>query len=378
MDRRETEHLLDAIRKALQAGSSAALATIVRVRGSAYRREGMRMLVREDGTYECALSGGCLEPSVAEVARRVMATGEPTIVAYDLADDSLWGLGMGCSGAVDILIEHLDERFGRDEVMLAWLDVLQRGASATLVTALDGAIERRFARMLVLASGDRRGSLGDVALDREAAERARGRMAATFSRSGAERLGHRELFFDVSTPPPSIVVFGAGLDAIPLVRQAWMLGFSVTVVDVRSAHLTTEAFPHATLVPAHFSEFRARVPIHRDSCLVVMNHHLERDRESLRFALESDAAYIGVLGPRVRYQKLLAELAAAGFTPSSAQVSRVRSPIGLSLGAETPEEVALSILGEILAVQRGRAGGFLDGSSHGLHEPDATRALVDK
>src|SRR5262245_37634655 len=105
MDRRETDQLLAAIRRARVAGDAVALATVVRVKGSAYRREGTKMVVRRDGTYECALSGGCLEPAVADAASRVIQTGEPVVVAYDLADDSVWGLGIGCSGAVDILIE---------------------------------------------------------------------------------------------------------------------------------------------------------------------------------------------------------------------------------------------------------------------------------
>ena len=117
MDRRETERLLEVIRQARAAGEPVALATVVRVKGSAYRREGTRMLVRQDGTYECALSGGCLEPTVAEAAARVIATGAPVIVSYDLADDSVWGLGIGCSGAVDIRIERLED----DAVTRAWM-----------------------------------------------------------------------------------------------------------------------------------------------------------------------------------------------------------------------------------------------------------------
>src|SRR6188474_1700806 len=109
MDRRETEGLLTAIRQARALGEPAAVATVVRVTGSAYRREGTCMLVRQNGTYECALSGGCLEPSVAEAALRVIETGEPRLVSYNLADDSLWGLGMGCSGAVDVRIERLED-----------------------------------------------------------------------------------------------------------------------------------------------------------------------------------------------------------------------------------------------------------------------------
>ena len=142
MDRRETERLLAAIRQARAAASAAALATVVRVKGSAYRREGTRMFVRRNGTYECALSGGCLEPTVAEAAARVIATGDPVIVSYDLADDSVWGLGIGCSGAVDIRIE----RIGDDAMTNEWLAILERGEAAVLVTPLSGVSGRMIVR----------------------------------------------------------------------------------------------------------------------------------------------------------------------------------------------------------------------------------------
>jgi xanthine/CO dehydrogenase XdhC/CoxF family maturation factor len=111
--------------------------------------------------------------------------------------------------------------------------------------------------------------------------------------------------------------------------------------------------------------------------MLVMNHHVERDQESLRFSLESDAAYIGVLGPRSRYEKLMAGLAAQGYVPDASKTSRVRSPVGLSLGAETPYEVAVSILGEILAIRRGFEGGFLSGSVRSLHSPEERRLLAN-
>ena len=361
MHRRETERLLEAIRRARAAPERVALATVVRVRGSAYRREGTRMLVRQNGTFECALSGGCLEPSVAEAALHVIETGESRLVSYDLADDSMWGLGMGCSGAVDVRIERLED----DAMTRAWLGVLETGTAAVLVTPLSGAS----GRLLVRATGETAGGLNEPAIEREAIARARELLRARFPHSGAEPIGSSEVFFAINAPPPDLVVFGAGPDAVPLAQQAWMLGFSVTIVDVRTAYLTAERFPDAMRVPAHFSQFADTVRL-RPCCFVLaMNHHVERDQESLRFALDSEAAYIGVLGPRSRYQHLLAGLAAQGHVPSAASLARVRSPVGLSLGAETPEEIAVSILGEILAIRRGFEGGFLTGSSRSLHRP---------
>ncbi len=178
------------------------------------------------------------------------------------------------------------------------------------------------------------------------------------------------MLYEISEPSPKLVIFGAGQDAVPLARQAWDLGFAVTVVDVREAMLTDDRFPGITRVSAHFSRFADTINLDANSFVVVMNHHLERDRESLWFALASGAPYIGLLGPRSRYDKLLAGLEADGRRPAAAMLeTRVRSPVGLALGAETPEEIAVSILAEILAIRRGFEGGFLNGRDESLHRP---------
>jgi xanthine dehydrogenase accessory factor len=361
MDRRETERILEVIRQVQAAGQRAALATVVRVRGSAYRREGTRIVVREDGTYECLLSGGCLEPTVAEAARRVIATGEPVVSTYDLEEDSIWGLAIGCSGAVDVRIERLED----DPLSRAWLEVLDRGESAVLITAIAGAS----GRVLLGADGDVRGQLSDPMLHASAIDRARERMRGPHPHAGTENIGSAEVFYEISAPSPRLVIFGAGQDAVPLARQAWGLGFSVTVVDVREAMLTPDRFPGITRVASHFSRFADTIHLDASSFVVVMNHHLERDRESLSFALASDASYIGLLGPRSRYEKLLAGLEAEGHRPAAGMLARVRSPVGLALGAETPEEIAVSILAEILAIRRGFEGGFLNGRDASLHRP---------
>jgi xanthine dehydrogenase accessory factor len=368
VDRRETERLLEVIRQARTAGEPVALATVVRIRGSAYRREGTRMLVRQDGTYECSLSGGCLEPTVAEAAARVIATGAPVIVSYDLADDSVWGLGIGCSGAVDIRIERLED----DAVTRAWMTILERGDAAVLVTALSGVA----GRLIVGDAGIVAGRLSDAAVEQEAVARANDELRAAYPASGPESIGQAEVFYDIAMPPPDLVIFGAGHDASPVARLAWTLGFAVTVVDARQACLAAERFPGAALVSAHFSEFADRVKVRAGAFMLVMNHHVERDQESLRFSLESDAAYIGVLGPRSRYEKLIAGLAAQGYTPDASKTARVRSPVGLGLGAETPQEVSVSILGEILAIRRGFGGGFLSGSVRSLHRAESRRLIA--
>ena len=368
MDRRESERILEVLREVRAAGTRAAIATVVRIKGSAYRREGARIVVREDGTHECLLSGGCLEPAVAAAAARVIATGIPVIASYDLEEDSLLGLGIGCSGAVDIRIERVED----DPLTRAWLQVLERAEPAVLITPLAGAT----GRLLVQANGDAIGTFSNPDLVPRAIARARSRASTPFPASGAEQVGDAELFFELSEAPPKLVVFGAGPDAGPLANLASDVGFAVTVVDVREAFLTQARFPHATLMSAHFSDFSSRLRLDRRTLVVIMNHHLERDQESLRFALASDAPYIGLLGPRSRFQKLLSGLREDGEAPPDGSLARVRSPIGLSIGAESPEEIAVSIVGELLAFRRGFEGGVLNGRESSLHRPDEIRSIA--
>jgi len=362
----EVARLLDALAGVRAAGGRAALATVVRVRGSAYRREGTRMLVRPDGTYECALSGGCLEPAVAAAAARVIATGDPVVVTYDLADDSVWSLNIGCSGAVDIRIERVDD----DETTQAWLDVLARGEAAVRITPLAGASGQRIVRRSGASSGHLSRDLEPAADARAAAILAMPRPASlTASVAGAE------LFFEVSEPLPELFVFGAGHDAVPLVTQAAAAGFAVTVVDPRAAFLRTDLFSGARLVLAGFDALAAAVSLPAGAFALVMSHHLERDRQALEFCLRADLFYVGVLGPRARFEGLAADLEHAGGVPPAA-LARVHSPVGLSLGAETPEEVAVSIVAELVAVRRGFAGGFLRGTTASLHRPAASLSMA--
>jgi xanthine dehydrogenase accessory factor len=350
MERSELLALISAYRQARNQGSRMALCTVVRVHGSAYRREGAKMLVLEDGSQVCMLSGGCLEPEVALEAQNVISTGQAVIRGYDLSEDIVWGMGIGCGGDVDILIEPLE-----GAMLETWLDLLETGSSAVLATFLDDVNPVR--RILIQPGDDETSQIHNTALEM---------LRALHPRAETRAIDGTDVFFDISAPAPQLMIFGAGHDAIPLVAQAVALGWMVTVADSRQAFLTTSRFPNTTLVNTgiRFED----TPIPQRAFVLLMNHHLERDTSALRHALSSDAAYIGVLGPHARFKKMLESL---GLTKNDSSLERVVNPIGLDVGAESPNEVALAIIAELMAVQRGYGGGRLRGLTGRIHDQRA-------
>ena len=361
MNAAETATLLAALDAAQAQGLRVAIATVVGVQGSAYRREGTRMLVLENGAQVCMLSGGCLESEVVEAALDVIESGQSRVVHYDLSEDATWGLGLGCGGSVDVRIERLEDT----PVMRTWLAALREGRAAALAVPLTGE------GTLFVSETDGTGGLPDHLQD-FALKAARQRLAARDPRAATVTAPDgTPIFIDVNAPAPELLIYGAGHDAQPLAAQALALGYRVQVADRRGAYLTPGRFPGAALLPLDKDELPITLP--ERGAAIIMNHHLDRDAESLRHALTCGAGFVGVLGPRSRYKGLLEALAEDDFVPTPAQLERVRSPVGLSLGAEAPEEVALSILAELMAWRRGARGGPLNGHAGPIHQTYAAR-----
>ncbi|MFL5575061.1 MAG: XdhC family protein [Gemmatimonadaceae bacterium] len=343
----ETRQVLDELDACARAGRRAALATLIRVRGSAYRREGAKLLVVEDGSTTGNISGGCLEQDVREAALVVTRSGVAERRRYCSGDGegSVWDLGLGCEGEIDVFIEPASEARPAERTLLGARTPF---ALCTVVAGHGAPVGRR----LVVTAATVEGSLGSATLNAAVAARAR----ALIGEGGPalERVGDCELFFESLSPQPRLVICGAGDDARPLARLGADVGFQVVMVDRRSALLTEERFPPGILcVTSDGERLLERLPLD-DSCyVVVMAHKLADDREYVRSLLGSPVPYIGVLGPRQRTERLLAGLRDHGAERDGAR-GRVYGPVGLDIGAEGAEQVALAVLAEILAVRAGR------------------------
>jgi xanthine/CO dehydrogenase XdhC/CoxF family maturation factor len=317
------------------AGSGGVMATLVTVEGSSYRRPGARMLVAEGRVRIGSISGGCLEEDLIERSRKVSATGRAELVVYDtLAEnDLLWGVGLGCHGVVRILLERVAARPG-------W------------AAALDENFRSGRPTDLAVVWENPGGPVGTGLRDAP----------------GARPGGAARIFDDRIEPPTALAIFGAGDDAQPLARLARELGWRVTVADPRPAMPTEARFPGVSgLVLGPADELVARAAPAPGSLAVVMTHHYRHDRPLLRHLLPLPLAYLGLLGPKARAERILADIAAEGLAVTPAMRSRLRAPVGLDLGADAPEEVALSVIAEMKAVLAGREGGPLRDRTLPIH-----------
>lgn len=323
-------HSLGSILHALQTASSPrVLATLVRVRGTSYRLPGARMVLGPDGALAGSVSGGCLETDLALRAKDVLAAGRPCLVTYELGSemDLVWGTGMGCTGDADLLLEPLAPGQAPP-----WM--------AGVVEALEGRREARVA--LSLAPG----TLGTI-LDSEALPEG------------------EEVFREVFRPPFALWIFGAGEPARPLADFASRLGWQVGVLDHRPALVTPARFPGATqLLAGRPGELIGRLALDARTAAIVMSHIFEPDKEALAAFLARGAAYVGLQGSRGRSAKLLKEL---HEERGSLDRSRLYWPMGLDVGAESPEAIAVAVLAEIHGVLSGHACGHLRDRSGPVH-----------
>jgi xanthine/CO dehydrogenase XdhC/CoxF family maturation factor len=349
----ETARLLRRLDASVAAGRRAVLATVVHIVGSVYRRPGAKLLIADDGTMQGSVSGGCLEADVREHALNVLRTGIPRLLHYDTGTDDTtpFGLGLGCNGTVDVFVQPADTPSFC--AAASRISALLQGDHAFCISTViaDEKPERLGALLVSGTNGKLTGTTGDAAVDRAIITRAA--QAQTTGVPTLADVGHGRVFLDVLTPPPELLVFGGGADAPPLARFATEAGFRVAVVDHRPAYLDASRYPAGTtLIEARWDTTSVTVPLGTRTHAVVMTHSITHDREWVRRLLGSPVAYIGLLGPRARLEDILRQIDVPGD-------DRLFGPVGLDLGAEGPEQIALSVVAELLGVWSRREPGHL-------------------
>jgi xanthine/CO dehydrogenase XdhC/CoxF family maturation factor len=329
------------------------LATVIETEGSTYRKAGARMLIDDRGDACGLLSGGCLESDLAEHARRVLNSGVARLVEYDLRgpDDLIWGIGLGCEGAMRILMQRLSP--GDDFAPLPQIARAYAGrqalAFATVVRSQVAAWPPGRLQFVHAQDDDPIAA----ALVRHCHDVLEGLAPPGMVRVNAGE-SSIDVFIDSIELPPRILILGAGPDAKPVVGMASTLGWPVTVYDHRPAYAVAGRFPQAQrVVTAPADELAQTIDLGQFDAAVVMSHHLPSDLAYLRQLASTRLAYVGLLGPEPRRQKLLADVGARSTDLSS----RIFGPVGLDIGARTPEAIALAIVAEIHAVLARRSGG---------------------
>jgi xanthine/CO dehydrogenase XdhC/CoxF family maturation factor len=378
---KEQKAIVDAFHRTDLSQRLAALATVVQVRGSSYRSPGARMLITDDGKWVGSISGGCLEGDALRKARQVMQDKKPLTVTYDTREDSNQnlGIGLGCNGVIDVLIEPVDADDPKNPVRLFENLITSKEpvALATIFSNTSATGEK------LLITTDKQQLISFS--DRNVTEMVLPDLSRVFESKRCEAkkystAGHDiEIFLELIQPSISLMIFGGGFDARPVTQLGKSLGWEVMVTDECVAHIAPVFFPHADKLSLCQRDFVDRdFDITAFTACVLMSHNYEYDRDVLRKLISSATPYIGILGPRKRFDKMLVEFAAEGINLTSEQLHRIHSPIGLDIGAETPDEIAMSIVSEIQSKFNNRSGGFLKYRKAPIHHRDKSSDQVFK
>jgi xanthine dehydrogenase accessory factor len=344
-------------------GQTAALATVVGTYSSAPRQPGASMLVGPGGEAVGSVSGGCVEGAVYELGQQVLGDGRPVLQRYGVSDDDAFAVGLTCGGIIDIFVEKVD----RDtyEQLGSVADAIRSGSPVAVATVVAGPVER-LGKRLVIWPDRSEGGTGSARLDDAVRDDARGLLDAGrnailhYGVDGQRRGEGLDVFVESFAPPPRMIVFGAIDFAAAVAKIGSFLGFRVTVCDARPVFATASRFPGANEVvvewPHRYLEAEAEAGrIDRRTALCVLTHDPKFDVPLLEVALRlPEVGYIGAMGSRRTHDDRIARLREAGVTDE--EIARMSSPIGLDLGARTPEETAVSIAAEMIALHWGGAG----------------------
>lgn len=352
---KEIRDIIQAYDRAKENGKRTALATVVHVEGSSYRRPGARMLIEDDGQLTGAISGGCLEGDALRKALLVITDRRSKLVTYDTMDDddAKFGVGLGCNGIIQVLIEPINDNDPNNPIQYLKSIDQQRQTSVlvTLFSLKNKKDTQQGTCLLVKENGDildQTKILKDI-LIADASEA----MASKVS-SFKNYISHEHditAFIEVIKPPVSVIIVGAGNDVMPVVEMADVLGWEATVIDGRANLAKKERFVSAcSVLVAKPEKALEQITIDEFTVFLLMTHNYNYDKAMLAQLLQRNVTYIGMLGPKKKRERILNELKDEGLSFSDDQLSILHSPVGLDIGAETSEEIALSILSEIKAL----------------------------
>ncbi|MCL6731020.1 XdhC family protein [Streptomyces neyagawaensis] len=365
--------IADELHRWVGQGRDFAVATVVAVGGSAPRQPGAALAVDADGTAIGSVSGGCVEGAVYELCRQALEDGEPVLERFGYSDEDAFAVGLTCGGIIDILVTPVRADDPVRPVVAAALASAAGGEAAALARIVSGPAELRGRALLVRPDGSYDGGFGGhPELDRTVAAEARALLDA--GRTGTLEIGEQgsrcgaplTVLVESSVPPPRMIVFGAIDFASALVRIGKFLGYHVTVCDARPVFATRTRFPEADEIVVEWPHrYLERTDVDARTVLCVLTHDAKFDVPLLRLALRLPVAYVGAMGSRRTHLDRERRLREEGVT--DLELARLRSPIGLDLGARTPEETALSIASEIVAHRRGGTGVPLTGAHTPIH-----------
>lgn len=368
---KEISDIVLAFAEAQRQGRQTALATVVHVEGSSYRRPGARMLVEDNGKLTGAISGGCLEGDALRKALLAMRQKQNKLVTYNTLDDDdvQFGIQLGCNGIVHILFEPIDITQPNNPIALLE-GCLRHRKNAVVATlfSLKNFHDYQPGTCFFSDGETTQGNINDEKLEFQISKDAAD--VLTDKSSLLKQYDEHELtaFVELLEPPISLVIVGAGNDALPLVNMATVLGWQITILDGRSTHANKQRFPNVhQLIVGKPEEAVKKIEIDNRTAVVLMTHNYNYDLAMLRQLLNEQCNYIGTLGPKKKLQRMLDELRENGVVITDEQTDAIYGPTGLDIGAETAEEIALSVLAEIKAVLSDRQGSSLRDRTDAIH-----------
>lgn len=372
---KEIREIIKSYDEAVKSAKKSALATVVHVEGSSYRRPGARMLITEDGRLTGAISGGCLEGDALRKALHVMNEQRSILVTYDTMDDddATIGIGLGCNGIIQILIEPIIASDPANPIALLKMVNSQRQQSVlvTFFTLADRKRQQPGTRLFFGENGAQLGTqhLPELAAQLETDARKVLETQSAIWPSYQTSVGELTAFIEFIPPVVTLVLIGAGNDVMPMVEYADILGWEAKVVDGRATHARADRFAKACQVlVAKPEQVLSQIPLDDWTVFALMTHNYNYDKAMMRELCQKKARYIAMLGPKKKLLRMLDEFEEEGAGLSEESLATIHSPAGLDIGAETSEEIALSIIAEIKAVLHERNGASLRSKKVGIHE----------